>query len=193
MTSLAATPPAIDLPRLQRRAIAAAAATLGALMAYALLRWLAGLAPPTPWVFRPALAVHLASVFVALPLGAFVLLAPKGGPRHRWLGRTWLALMAAAAVSSLFLRTINSGQFSPVHLFTLATFLALPPAILSARRGDIAAHRRHLRTFYVGALLVAGVTAFSPGRTMWQWAFASPEAPPASVAATRLTAARPAS
>ena len=42
----------------------------------------------------------------------------------------------------------------------------------SEQAGEIDAHRKHLAQFYSGALLIAGLFSFLPGRTMWQWAFA---------------------
>ena len=78
------------------------------------------------------------------------------------------------AMATIFIRNVNDGQFSWIHAFTLLTFIAIPQAIISARRGDIEAHKRHLRNFFIGALVVAGLTAFAPGRTMWQWAFGTP-------------------
>ncbi len=79
--------------------------------------------------------------------------------------------MFVTAISTLFIRNFNDGQFSWIHIFTLITFIAIPQAIVSARRGKIKAHKIHLRNFFIGALVLAGITSFAPGRTMWQWAF----------------------
>jgi uncharacterized membrane protein len=148
-----------------------AGGAVSALALFAVLRWALGFAPSTPWARSWALAVHLATVIPAIPLGAYVLFNRKGGPRHRLLGRIWLSLMMITGVATIFIRNINQGNFSWIHLFTLLTFIGVPKAIITARQGKIDQHRKHLVSFYVGALLVAGVTAFLPGRTMWQWAF----------------------
>lgn len=148
--------------------LASAAALLTALSLYALARWLLGYISPDPHSF--AVAFHIATVVPAIPLGAYVLLAPKGGKRHRLLGRFWLGLMTATAISTIFIRSF-SGGFSPIHIFTIMTFIAIPGAILSARRGNIDKHRKHMIGFYIGALIIAGITAFTPGRLMWHWAF----------------------
>lgn len=84
--------------------------------------------------------------------------------------------MLVTALSTIFIRNINDGEFSWIHLFTLLTMLAVPQAIVSARQGKIEAHKKHLRNFFIGALIIAGLTAFAPGRTMWQWAFGHPAA-----------------
>ena len=163
-----------DLPRWLRITAASAAMLLLALCTYAVLRWMLGFAPPTPWVRDFALATHLVTVIPAIPLGTYVILSRKGGARHKLLGKIWLGLMFVTAISTIFIRNINDGQFSWIHLFTLLTFIAVPQAIVSARQGRIEAHKKHVRNFFIGALVIAGVTAFTPGRTMWQWAFGQP-------------------
>ena len=117
------------------------------------------------------MTIHLATVLPAIPLGAYILFVRKGGPRHRLLGRVWLGLMLATAVSTLFIRDINDGRFSYIHLFTLLALVSVPRAFLAARRRDFATHRKSVLGFYVGALLIAGLFTFVPGRTMWLWAF----------------------
>ncbi|GAA4022240.1 hypothetical protein GCM10022280_23580 [Sphingomonas swuensis] len=154
-----------------RFAIALGATLLTTVVLYGVIRWLSGVAPATPWVRSTALALHLVTVIPAIPLGAYVLLARKGDRRHRTLGSLWLALMLVTSVSTIFIRNLNHGDFSAIHLLTLLSLVAIPRAIIAARRHDIAAHRRHLLTFYTGSMLIAGFFTFLPGRTMWQWAF----------------------
>jgi len=178
MTALVIAPrvPAqeFDLPKWLRVTAASAAMVLLALCVYAVIRWMLGFAPATPWVRDVALATHLLTVIPAIPLGSYVFLSRKGGARHRLLGKIWLALMFLTAISTIFIRNVNDGHFSWIHLFTLLTFVAVPQAIISARQGRIEAHKKHLRNFFIGALVIAGLTAFAPGRTMWQWAFGHP-------------------
>ena len=174
MTTLTLSNQPFDLAPATRLAIAAAAGAIFAVSAYGFLRWSLGYAPPTPWVRGAALAVHLATVNPAIPLGAYVLLARKGGPLHKALGKIWLALMFTTAVATLFVRNVNDGAFSWIHLFTLMTFISVPIVIWTARNGRIEAHRRAVRNFFLGSLVIAGAFAFLPGRTMWQWAFGDP-------------------
>ncbi|HZF42315.1 MAG TPA: DUF2306 domain-containing protein [Sphingomonadaceae bacterium] len=169
---------AFDLPPAMRIGVVSASMLLFALCAYAVLRWIFGFAPPTPWVRDWALAAHLVTVIPAIPLGAYVIFSRKGGARHKALGRIWLAMMFVTALATIFIRNVNDGQFSWIHAFTLLTFVAVPQAIISARQGAIATHKRHLRNFFLGALVIAGITAFAPGRTMWQWAFEDAAAMP---------------
>ena len=163
-----------DLPKWLRIAAASGATLLLALCTYAFIRWMLGFAPATPWVRDVALATHLLTVIPAIPLGTYVLLSRKGGARHKLLGKIWLSLMFVTAMSTIFIRNVNDGQFSWIHAFTLLTFIAIPQAIITARQGMIEAHKKHIRNFFLGALVIAGLTAFAPGRTMWQWAFGTP-------------------
>lgn len=175
-TTLVRPAQSFDLAPWLRIASAGASGLLLALCIYAAARWMLGFAPPTPWVRDTALAIHLITVIPAIPLGAYVILASKGGRRHRTLGRIWLSMMAVTSIATIFIRNINDGQFSWIHLLTLLTFVAVPQAIITARQGKIESHKKHLRNFFIGALIIAGITAFAPGRTMWQWAFGHPPA-----------------
>lgn len=164
-------PQGFDLPFWVRIASAGASAVLLGLCIYAFSRWMFGYAPPTPWVRDFALTVHLVTVIPAIPLGTYVMVSRKGSRQHKMLGKIWLSLMFITAVSTIFIRNVNGGQFSWIHMFTLLTMIAVPQAIISARQGKIEAHKKHLRNFFIGALIIAGLTSFAPGRTMWQWAF----------------------
>ena len=134
----------------------------------ALLRWAAGMAPDQPVLKQVAVAIHLAAVLPAVPLGMVILLRRKGGRTHRMLGMTWMALMLVTAVSAIFIRTINGG-FSILHLFIPLTLFAIVRAITTARQGRIDKHKRVMLSFYLGALIVPGLLAFLPGRLMAMW------------------------
>lgn len=160
---------ALDLPRIVKGTLLVAAALLAGVTSFAVGRAVAGLTPPTFEAKQVAVLIHLSSVLPAIPLGLWVLLNRKGDARHKLLGRTWALLMLTAAVSAIFIRNINHGQFSWLHLFVLLVFVTLFRAIRAARLGNIRAHRNHMWGMYVGALLLPGVFAFLPGRLLWHW------------------------
>lgn len=110
---------------------------------------------------------HALAAIAAFALGSLQLVLPKGTARHRALGRAWVALMAVTAASGLFIHELRSfGPFSPIHLLSLGTLAALVLGLRSARRGDIARHRRIMLLLFLGALLVAGLFTLLPGRRM---------------------------
>ena len=116
----------------------------------------------------PVLQVHVAAATVALVIGILLLAGAKGNTLHRTLGWTWAVAMATVAISSIFIRNINGGAFSWIHLFTGWTIIILPMALYAARRHEIANHRARMTGLFVGALLIAGMFTFFPGRLMWQ-------------------------
>ncbi|HZG45000.1 MAG TPA: DUF2306 domain-containing protein, partial [Allosphingosinicella sp.] len=114
--------------------------------------------PGRPTAISPALLIHIGTVLPALPLGAYVLLRPKGGPLHRILGRIWAGLMVTTAISSFWLH--DGGGLSFIHIFSVATLISIPLAIFWIRRGDVERHRRTMTNVYIG-LVVAGFFSFA--------------------------------
>lgn len=171
MTTTAAPCIPLDTRPAFRTLIAVAGGVLTLLSLYAVVRTLAGVAPDMPHLRTPALMIHLVTVIPAIPLGAYILLARKGDARHRLLGKIWMGLMFSTAISAIFIRNINDGSFSWIHLFVVLTVVEVPRSILAAKRGDIAKHRSIVAGMYLGAALLAGYAAFTPHRTMWWMAF----------------------
>ena len=169
MASVAREEVAIDLPRIAKTALLVGATLLAGATTIAVARVLAGLTPATYEAKQVAILIHLATVLPAIPLGLWVLLARKGDATHRMLGRIWAVLMLTAATSAIFIRTINHGQFSWIHLFVPVVFVALFRAIRAARMGRIAQHKRVMWTLYSAGLLLPGMFAFLPGRLLWHW------------------------
>ena len=112
--------------------------------------------------------LHIATALTALLLGTVQLIGVKGTTAHRVIGWTWVVAMAVTAVSSLFIRQINGGAFSFIHLLSGWTIIALPMAVYAARRHRVLAHRRGMTGMFVGGLIVAGLLTFLPGRLMYQ-------------------------
>ncbi len=135
-------------------------------------RWGLPLRPHAPdWALlarqAPVLQVHIAAATTALLVGVVLLAGVKGNRLHRALGWLWALAMATVAVSSLFIREINDGAFSWIHLFTGWTIIILPMALYAARRHNVVAHRARMTGLFIGALLIAGLFTFMPGRLLW--------------------------
>ncbi len=131
------------------------------------------------WVRLPAaVLVHLAGMLLVLLLTPLMLLAPKGTPQHRLLGRLWALLMFGAAVHSLFFATshlgpghlgVFTGDVSLIHALSLFVALMVPRAVWLARQHYSARHETAIRGLVIGALGVAGLFTFLPGRTLGRW------------------------
>ena len=122
----------------------------------------------------PAIQAHAFAAMAALALGIVQLSAPKGTVPHRTIGWIWVALMLAVSVSSFFIHQLRVlGPWSPIHLLSILTLVALPLAVLAAHRHAVDRHRRAMISIFLGGLVVAGLLTFAPGRIMHAVAFGS--------------------
>jgi uncharacterized membrane protein len=122
-----------------------------------------------------AIQIHVAAALAAFLLGAVVLFRRKGDRLHRIGGRLWVALMLVVALSSFFIHTIRLwGIWSPIHLLSLFTILSLAGGVWMIRRRNVQAHRRIMQGTFGGALVVAGIFTFAPGRIMHEVLFTGP-------------------
>jgi uncharacterized membrane protein len=113
-----------------------------------------------------ALATHLVTALIALPLGAWILYFPKGTPRHKLLGKIWVVAMLITAFASGFIQ--SWGRFSFIHIFTVWTPISIIMAIYYIRKGEVKKHQDYMRGTYIG-LVIAGVLAVAlPGRFLWR-------------------------
>jgi len=113
---------------------------------------------------------HVAAAVTAFGIGSVILMRPKGVGLHKALGWSWVIAMGATAISSFFITSFTS-HFSPIHLISGWTVVALPMALFAIRRGNVQAHRRTMTGLFVGGLLLAGLLTFIPGRLMYMLFF----------------------
>ena len=112
----------------------------------------------------PVIQAHAFAAMGAFVLGVVQLAAPKGTLPHRTIGYIWVALMVIICVTSFRIQELRIwGPWSPIHLLAIFTLCVLPFAILHARRHRVAQHRNAM---FAGALLIAGLFTFVPGRIM---------------------------
>lgn len=157
-----------DIGPITRIAVIVVGGVLTLLSLIALTRGLLGIAPDHPNLRHAAIVIHVTTVLPAIPLGAYLLLARKGGARHKLWGKIWLGLMVTTATAAIFIKT--SGSFSFIHIFIPLTYIASWKVIASARRGDMKEHKSQIIGLYLGALMIPGAVAFAlPGRLMNVW------------------------
>ena len=111
--------------------------------------------------------LHAFAAMAAFALGIVQFAAPKGtlaAPDHRLdLG----AADVAVAISSFWIHEIRLvGPFSPIHLLSIFAPIMLVLAVLHARRHNVSAHRKAMISIFFGALVIAGLFTFLPGRIM---------------------------
>jgi uncharacterized membrane protein len=123
-------------------------------------------------VILPIVWLHLGSIMVAVGLTPLMMLRRRGDWLHRRLGWLWASAMILTAALSLFIRQINHGGFSIIHILSVWTLLQVPLIVWTARHHNIARHRRSIRAMVTGALLIAGFFTFPFNRLLGHWLFA---------------------
>jgi uncharacterized membrane protein len=115
----------------------------------------------------PAIQVHAFTAMAAFVLGAVQLAAPKGTLPNRTLGWIWVLMMVVVATTSFWIHDLRMwGPWSPIHLLAIYTLAVLPFAVLHARRHHVGRHRNAMIALFTGALVIAGLFTFMPGRIM---------------------------
>jgi uncharacterized membrane protein len=114
-----------------------------------------------------AVQMHILVAFGALILGVVMFSRKKGTWAHKMTGRAFALLMLLTALSAIFIRQLNEGSFSWIHIFVPITFFALFETFFYIRKGDVRRHKRAVTGLFFGALLIPGLFSFLPGRTMW--------------------------
>ena len=115
----------------------------------------------------PVLVIHILSAFFALGLGLMMWVRRKGTKSHKFFGRIFASLMGITAFTAIFIRELNNGNFSWIHLFVPLTFYTLWEIFRYIRQGDIKKHQRSVTGLFFGALLIPSLFSFLPGRLMW--------------------------
>lgn len=113
-----------------------------------------------------AVQIHIISALGALILGTAMFVRRKGTRSHKMIGKGFLALMLITAASAIFIRYLNDGSFSWIHIFIPVTFFAAFETVYYIRKGNIKRHKRAVTGLFFGALLIPGVLSFLPGRIM---------------------------
>lgn len=115
---------------------------------------------------------HTLTAVLAIVLGGLQLAMKKGTALHRILGRLWVVIMAAVALSSFGIHHFKMfGPFSVIHLLSLLVLFSLWQGISAIRKGDVKKHKTTMVQLYVLALLITGIFTFAPGRVVYRMFF----------------------
>ena len=153
-------------PDLYERVLAAGSLLLLAAVVVALVRGRGEWAEVTDVVWA-----HLATIGIGLALTPVMLLRVRGDRRHRALGWIWCTALFLTALDSLFIRLLNGGGFSVIHLLSIWTMIQVPIIVWSARAHNVRRHRSAVRGMVTGALLIAGFFTFPFDRLLGHWLF----------------------
>lgn len=164
--SIAPRPGTLLAPDRYDRFLAAAALILLGFVATALWRGRAewGEVPTFVWA-------HIATIVLALSLTPVMLLRRRGDRLHRRLGWIWVSAMGLTALLTFWIRGLNGGSLSIIHILSAWTLIQVPLIVWAARGHNIARHRAAVRGMVTGALIIAGIFTFPFGRLLGDWLF----------------------
>jgi uncharacterized membrane protein len=119
------------------------------------------------WQAPLAIKIHLATVIPAFAIGTWLIFfSTKGARWHRGLGAVYLVLMTVTAIATFFIRSINPGHLSLIHLFIPLTLFGVFGALWNIRRRNVQGHRNAMIGLYFGGILIAGGLTLIPGRLL---------------------------
>ena len=114
-------------------------------------------------IFEMFIWVHFIAAVLAIMLSLINLVSEKETPQHRMVGWFWLIIMIFVTIPSFWIREINEGDFSWIHLLTIWTIISMGIAIISIKKGNVRTHAGFMVGTMVGAV-IAGGFAMMPGR-----------------------------
>ncbi len=121
------------------------------------------------------IVTHVFAALTSVVLGGYqVWRRPKGDGRHRLLGRAWVVLILWTAVSSFWIRHINDGAFSWLHVLSVVTLVTVTLGVVNALRGNVPAHRGNMVGSWLGSMGAMVAALAVPGRMIPTYAVAQP-------------------
>lgn len=140
--------------------------------------------------WTPLLISHVLAASISMPLGAYQLWRrPRGDAQHRLLGRIWAAAMMWTALSSFWIRDLNDGRLSLLHILSVVTVVSLVAGIWAVRRGDVRTHLGCMRGSWLGSIGAFIGAVAVPARLVPTFAVESPLGFAVAVAGILTTAA----
>ncbi|SMF78461.1 DUF2306 domain-containing protein [Candidatus Pelagibacter sp. HIMB1321] len=106
---------------------------------------------------------HLLLAILAVGFGFKNLLSKKGGLTHKIIGWIWVTLMMYVAVSSFWIKELNNGLYSWIHLLSIWVIISLTLSIYFIRKKKVFLHKIFMVGNFIG-LTLAGIFTILPGR-----------------------------
>ena len=106
---------------------------------------------------------HLFLALIALIIGSMNLFSKKGTSKHKIIGWFWITFMVYVSISSFWIKELNEGQYSWIHLLSIITILSLIFSIIAIKLRYIKIHSFFMVGTYIG-LCIAGIFTLLPGR-----------------------------
>lgn len=114
---------------------------------------------------------HIATIVLAVILTPVMLLRRRGDRLHRRLGWVWVSAMALTATLTFWIRGLNQGSLSLIHILSAWTLVQVPLIVWAARAHNHRQHRNAVRGMVAGTLVIAGIFTFPFDRLLGRWLF----------------------
>ncbi|NKX55591.1 DUF2306 domain-containing protein [Arthrobacter mobilis] len=108
------------------------------------------------------IATHAVAAGYVLVLGPLNIFRRAKDTVHKAVGFTWVGAMYYVCISSFWIT--HDGGFSWLHGLSAFTLLTVTLGLISAIRGNIAAHRGNMIGSYLGTATAFAFATLAPGR-----------------------------
>ena len=106
---------------------------------------------------------HILLAVFAVFFGLKNLISKKGDKTHKVIGWIWVLLMLYVSISSFWIKELNDGTYSWIHLLSVWVIISLTLAIYFIKKGKLILHKIFMIGTFIG-LSVAGLFTLLPGR-----------------------------
>ena len=106
---------------------------------------------------------HIIFALFAVGFGTRNLIAIKGDNKHKVIGWIWVLLMFYVAISSYWIKELNDGNYSWIHILSAWTLISLFLAIYFIKIKKVILHKIFMAGNFIG-LIAAGIFTLLPGR-----------------------------
>ena len=106
---------------------------------------------------------HILMAILAFFLGLRNIISKKGNYTHKVVGWIWVIAMTYVSISSFWIKSLNEGKYSLIHLLSIWVLICLVLGIYFIRKKKRKLHYAFMIGNYIG-LVIAGVFTLLPGR-----------------------------
>jgi len=120
--------------------------------------------------------LHIAAAIPSLFIGPIALFRKRRDRLHKISGYLWIIAMFALSITGFLIPSDIAiiGWIGPIHFFSLYALFGIGQGLYYIYRRNFRAHERAMRGTWFGAMGIAGLLTFLPGRTLNQALFGEP-------------------
>ena len=93
---------------------------------------------------------HIILALLAVGFGTKNLISKKGDKTHKIIGWIWVILMFYVAISSYWIKELNGGGYSWIHMLSIWTLISISLAIYFIRIRKVYLHKIFMVGTFIG-------------------------------------------